>query len=144
MLVASQITAVDFSEVVVDRLKTKYNDVDIFQLDISKYDKRFIAKFDVVNAIGIMFHIVDDVSWESAVKNISEYLKPDGVAIIGGEFSDTTARISHHRRVRSTDYWSDVLKRYNCKIEGIERFEWFSGSTNNGIRDNLLMFSRKR
>ena len=52
--------------------------------------------FDYVTAIGVMFHIVDDARWAAAVNHIASVLKPGGLALIGGEFGDTTRNVQHH------------------------------------------------
>lgn len=140
---ASSITMVDFSEVVVGRLSKRYPDVNVCQLDITEFNSEFSVKFDVVNAIGVMFHIAEDSAWESAVANLCSYIKGDGIAIIGGEFGENTYQVSHHRRARSYDYWSEVLNKNGCKISGLKVNDWVSGASNGGIMDNVLAFVRK-
>lgn len=69
------------------------------------------AEFDIVNAIGVMFHIVDDAAFEASVEKLKQALKPGGWLVIGGEFGlinnvnvqfdregNVTKRLRSHRR----------------------------------------------
>src|SRR5690606_34184649 len=73
---------------------------------------------DVVNAIGVMFHIVDDREWADTVQAIANALKPGGVIVVGGHFgwlnsvnvqycSDGTV----NKRLRSARRWRQTLTR---------------------------------
>jgi SAM-dependent methyltransferase len=55
------------------------------------------GSFDVVNAIGVMFHIVEDERWERAVANLAGRLAPDGVMIVGGQFGPVTHDVGFRR-----------------------------------------------
>lgn len=138
-----QITGVDFAETSVEGLQEKYQQepsVEIRNEDISQPESDFFSKkYDIVNAIGILFHIVDDQKWLEALKNINE-LTSEGLVFVGGEFKDRTERISHWRKVRSTDRWREALEELDCRILEIKRFDWFSGAEADGITDNVLIF----
>jgi len=137
------ITMLDFSEVVVKRLRKKYPKIKIQHSNVATKQSQFSNKFDVINAIGVMFHLVDDSMWESAVINLCAYLKSGGVAIIGGEFGINTYQVSHHRVARSLEYWKSVVEANDCKIVGVKQNNWVSGISNNGIMDNTLAFTRR-
>jgi SAM-dependent methyltransferase len=138
------IKGVDFSYIVVSRLFNKYKDnlnITINQLDISKKEDSFVDYFDIINAVGVMFHLIDDIAWGSAVSNLCSYLKKDGVAIIGGDFGDYTHTISHHRKVRSLNVWRDVLAYNDCTIIDTKIFKQFDKDSRD-LRNNLLAFRR--
>jgi SAM-dependent methyltransferase len=56
------------------------------------------APFDVVNAIGVMFHIVDDARWKQAICHLARALEPGGLMLIGGDFGATTRDVQFHRK----------------------------------------------
>jgi SAM-dependent methyltransferase len=52
------------------------------------------GSFDIVTAIGVMFHIVDDGRWAKALCNLAAVLKPAGVLLVAtSSFIATTASI---------------------------------------------------
>ena len=141
-LQASEINMVDFSSIVVRRLKERYPKVKVFEQDISTFNKMFLNKFDIINAIGILFHISDDLIWEKAIRNLCQYLVSGGIAIVGGEFGPNTRQVSHHRRARSLKYWTEVVEECGCRITSVKHYDWVSGASNGGILDNLLAFKK--
>lgn len=94
-----QVTGYDISPVCISRLKKKYenNDkVSIQEVDISSTDFKSEQKFDLVNAVGVMFHIVNDENWNRAVKNLASVLKPGGHLIVGGQFGWISQYVQFH------------------------------------------------
>ena len=145
-LESGQFTGIDFSRSSVSALTERYSDyknVSFQREDISVRNADLDKRFDVVNAIGVMFHIVDDHCWELAVENIVQSLKKDGIAIIGGEFGRETRELGVMRRHRSLDDWEAALKRAGAEVSGVKYFDWFKGGTNDGLKNNLLAFVRK-
>jgi SAM-dependent methyltransferase len=75
----------------------------------------FGPEFDIVNAIGVMFHIVDDAEWRASLKRLKAAVKPGGVLIVGGEFGafslnvqwDGQGRVS--KRIRGYRRWKQEL-----------------------------------
>jgi len=65
---------------VVDKLSGR-----LLPLKFSKHylrplvERRKQVPFDVVNAIGVMFHAVDDALWEQAVASLGRHLAVGGV-----------------------------------------------------------------
>jgi cyclopropane fatty-acyl-phospholipid synthase-like methyltransferase len=72
---------------------------------------------DIINAIGIMFHIVDDREWKHVLTGMAECLRPGGVLVIGGYFGiinnnnvqhDSTG--AFNKRLRSRASWHSCLR----------------------------------
>ncbi|WP_428261287.1 class I SAM-dependent methyltransferase [Haliangium sp.] len=144
-LEAREVVAVDFSPTAVERLRSRYLDlpaVTVQRRDICEPEAEFEGRFDVVNAIGVMFHIVDDARWRRAVANLCRYLRPGGVAIIGGDFGDRTEELGVMRRVRSLALWEEVVAEAGGRVAEVKRFDWFKGGVNPGLKNNLLAFCR--
>ncbi|MFT4518430.1 MAG: hypothetical protein ACI9JM_000811 [Halioglobus sp.] len=59
-----------------------------------------------ITAIGVMFHITDDSSWENAIRNLAGVLKPDSVMFTGGEFGAATHNV-HCNKVDDFEIWRD-------------------------------------
>ncbi len=144
-LEAASVTALDFSGVSVKQLAHQYQDttdVEIYQDDIAVPNGDLVGKFEVVNAIGVMFHLVDDEKWARAVGNILDYLAEDGVAVIGGEFAELTQEMGVMRKHRSLGCWKDQLDRLGGTVVEVRYHDWFRGGVNDGLKNNLLVFRK--
>ncbi len=144
---ASSVTGADFSRLATEALAQRYADreeLHVVQLDASEYRADFEQAFDVVNAIGVMFHIVDDQRWKDAVANIGRYLRPGGVALIGGDFGPASEELGVMRRTRSLAVWQSTLAELGLEVYGTRFFDWAKGGVNPGLKNNLLAFRHAR
>lgn len=74
---AVSVTGIEISKTCAEFLRNKYiasSQVRILTADIT--DEHFTddESYDVINAIGVMFHIVDDALWQQALANLSKLL----------------------------------------------------------------------
>lgn len=111
---AGSCDGIEISNVCAENLHNKYIDddrVEIMHLDISKSAPGIDKKYDVINAIGVMFHIVNDKAWEQAIQNLTDMLNPGGMLIVGGQFDWATRNVQFH----NTDSFEDksALNSYN-------------------------------
>ena len=137
------IVGVDFASCAVDRLNRRYAELQhiaIEQGDITVSNHLWNGRFRVVNAIGIIFHIVDDDGWKSAIKNLGRYVTPDGLVICGGDFSDVTQERGVMRKTRSLQVWRETLEALGYQLFELERYDWWGGAYADGLTDNLLAF----
>ena len=109
----SELWGVDFCEAPLSNLKkrlTKTN-VSLLQWDISiSIPEELMRKqFDIINAIGVMFHIVDDVKWKRAVGNLMRLTGEDGMIIVGGDFGEKTIERGVMRKNRSLQVWKNLF-----------------------------------
>jgi hypothetical protein len=138
---ASYVCGADISQVCVDKLRAKYAssaDVAILRADISDKSFRLERKFDVVNAIGVVFHIVDDALWLQALANMRELLSERGVMVVGGHFGWLTQNVQFHR-IDEFESYDDALRqspggeiRVNKRIRS--RWRWKKAARMAGLR----------
>lgn len=90
---ATYCMGIDISEPLVLKLSEKYLDqenVEILVNDISTDDFNLSRKFQIINAVGVLFHIVNDSKWLTALENLKGCLEDNGLIIVGGQFGLTT------------------------------------------------------
>jgi SAM-dependent methyltransferase len=96
----ARVVGVELAPQMADRLREKYAGdaaVAIHALDVS--DSRFDLsgeRFDLISAIGVMFHIIDDDRWHRAVGNLAGVLASGGIVIVGGDFGTETRNVQFH------------------------------------------------
>jgi len=143
---ASSVTGIDIAPSSVIALKEKYKDepkVRILEGDVSRHDFNLGEKFDIINAIGVMFHIVDDNLWKGAIKNLARHLKDDGIVIVGGQFGWVTRNVQFHatdkfenwdelmgnrsdlaliqKRIKSLRLWKKAAEEAGLRVAAIRR-----------------------
>lgn len=143
----SQLWGVDFAPGPLEKLEDIFSSrVRFQQWDISETipDCLKSIRFDIVNAIGIIFHIVDDRKWETAIRNLSSLLKENGILIIGGDFGNVTKDRGVMRKTRSLLNWQTLANNLDLNILDIKRYDWWAGADQGGLTDNLLALGKFR
>jgi SAM-dependent methyltransferase len=162
---ARSVTAVEFVPQMAEHLRARYAgrpEVTVLAADIAE-DALPTADFDVVNAIGVMFHIVDDERWRRAVARLLAALKAGGLMLVGGDFGVETRDVQFHRvdrfetwrehdasgapatrvnkRVRSLADWSALAGNLGAAVVDVARSE-----SDPALRtpENDLLVLRKR
>ena len=139
---AEKTTGIDVSTSSIDYLNCKYsNDVNSsFHLGkavdvIDGLDK----SFEIVNAVGVMFHIVDDAEWNLTIKKIAKIIPKNGLFIVGGHFGifnglnvqiDKNGQI--FKRLRSKNHWKKKLKK-----EGFTQVTFYKNNAIKWIDESL-------
>lgn len=117
---AADCVGVDVSRNSVDHLRQKHEENAGVEIKLGKaldFMSQCDRKFDFVNAIGVMFHIVDDTEWEETIRQVARILNPNGMFVIGGHFGLLDGLNVHisddgeiFKRLRSRRHWEVALK----------------------------------
>jgi len=118
---AADCVGVDVSRNSVEFMKHKYSAdarCEIQHGNALKFLEQCDRKFDFVNAIGVMFHIVDDAEWAETIRQIGNVLEPNGMFIVGGHFGLLDGLNVHisgdgeiYKRLRSRRHWAEILTK---------------------------------
>jgi SAM-dependent methyltransferase len=82
---ATEVVGVEISASASRALAGAYADVPavtIVEADIAAESFELGRRFDVVNAVGVLFHIVDDRLWRRAVRHLAGHLEPGGRLVV--------------------------------------------------------------
>lgn len=79
---AVHLEGADLTEVSVRHLAAKYPEVTFRRADIGGELPAELGTFDLVSAMSVLLHIVDDARWGSAFANIQRLLRPGGHAVL--------------------------------------------------------------
>src|SRR5262245_35793979 len=105
---AKSVTSVEFVPQMAAFLREKYagrKEVTVLEADIVS-DPLPARSFDIVNAIGVMFHIVADARWRLAVARLLGSVKAGGLFLVGGDFGAETRDVQFHR-VDQFESWKE-------------------------------------
>jgi len=105
---ATQITGCDITKTATINLRDKYNLLNFDTLDIGAPLKNTLLenkKFDLVSCFDVLYHIVEDESFDKAISNISSLLSTEGLFI----FTDTFLR---HEEIKSEHVKCRKLEEY--------------------------------
>ena len=78
----ARINGCDIVEESIDRASERFREGEFFRVDISSERiPKEAASYDLVTALDVLYHVVDDAGWEQAVREIARVLRPGGILI---------------------------------------------------------------
>jgi len=107
---AAEIVGVDLTETSVSQLQLRYPGLRFVQRDISKQGDDLEGGFNVVSAMDVLFHIVDQAGYQTALQNIHRLLKPDGYFVFSEFFL-------HGKPVGAKHHMSRMLRDIEAAVE---------------------------
>jgi SAM-dependent methyltransferase len=98
---ARRVVGIELAAPAADALRSRYaaeSDVTVEEIDVSG-DVELDERFDIVSAVDVLHHVVDDGRWRRAVENLGQQLAPGGLLVI----AENVARISYDAGLRAPD-----------------------------------------
>jgi 2-polyprenyl-3-methyl-5-hydroxy-6-metoxy-1,4-benzoquinol methylase len=122
----ARVTGLDLTDTAIDNLRMAYPEADFLRADIA--DRAVVGQVgagtaDVVSAMDVLFHIVDDEAFMAAVTNIRDLLRPGGYLLYSDIFlHGPTQRVAH----RVTRPLTQIERRMDdAGLEIVERKPFF-------------------
>lgn len=143
---AKSVTGIDVADISVKRLSEKFPAGHFYKMDISKGQYLNTNKFDIINAFDVLYHIIDDSGFKSAVGNIALAAKQKAWVFITDALRPELSAASHVR-YRSLGDYRRVLQEEGIDIIessgifnflGRSRVQNFNNSILEGIMARLI------
>ena len=114
---ADDISGLDITKKSIINLRREYPNLKFFNADISKKIP-LKSKYDIVAAIGVLYHIVDDDKFENSIKNIRKAAKKGSLIIIQDNFLKKyqPPKAETHCYFRTHDHYKKILKKNGIEI----------------------------
>lgn len=99
----------DISSYAVEQLKQSFQGSDFYELDIS--DSISVLnnkKYSYVTCVSVLYHIVEDDKWHSALRNIRSLMNDGGIFIFTEGFLEEQQNITH-QVLRTRDQYKQAL-----------------------------------
>jgi 2-polyprenyl-3-methyl-5-hydroxy-6-metoxy-1,4-benzoquinol methylase len=121
------VTGLDLTETAVDNLRRAYRDATFLRADIS--DRSAVEQIgagtvDVVSAMDVLFHVVDDAAFVAALANIRDLLRPGGYLLYSDIFVHGPTQRVTHRVSRSLAEITAAMSDVGLEIVERRPFFW--------------------
>lgn len=148
---ASQIVAVEIAPTACEHLEHRYAGypVRICYGDAVSVMQDEQSVFDIIIAVGFMFHVVKDDEWKTVIDEASRLLRQDGLFIASGHFGlmdGLDVQVSRgclYKRLRSARRWKRTLRHSgfgNIKIRRNYAYLYAADT----MPENNVLFARRR
>lgn len=133
------ISGLDITTIAIERLRQRFPELNFFRTDISgNVDNLANEKFDLISAMDVLFHIIDDNLYHDALENIYSLLNPGGYLILSENMLHTGNLRAPHQVSRSIYQVETILQ--NCGFEIKMRapmFYWMNSPIDSNSRLHL-------
>jgi SAM-dependent methyltransferase len=116
---AAKITGADITSVVVETLAKKFDDFEFVQMDIGQNEIPLAGQqFDIISCFDVLFHIVDDEKFATAIRNIYSLLKPGGILVFSDNFLHGSSVRARHQVSRSLEEIETIVRGAGFQVSG--------------------------
>lgn len=123
----AHVTGLDLTETAVDHLRRAYPGASFLRADVgdpSVVDQIGAGTVDVVSAMDVLFHIVDDAAYATALANIHALLRPGGHLLYSDAFVRGPTQRVEHRVSRSLPEVTTVMRDVGLEVVDRRPFFW--------------------
>ena len=111
----AEVTGIDISVTSVETLRERHPQARFILGDVS--ETPLAEAWDVVNAFDVLYHIVDDTRWQTALRSLALAVAPGGLLLVTDTFSDLPA-LAAHNRMRALVRYRAVLESAGLELDG--------------------------
>jgi SAM-dependent methyltransferase len=114
----ARVTGVDIAPTSVERLRHAFPEARFVLSDVS--DVALDARYDLVNAFDVLYHIVDDERWERALVNLAHAVTLNGLLLLTDGFpAREPDHAASHNRMRPLERYEAVLRPRGLERVGL-------------------------
>lgn len=115
---AARLAGIDITDVSVEKLKRRFSEGKFTVMDISRPESVLAERFDVVHVFDVLYHIIDDESFATALRNISAMIASGGRLIFTDYFARLDQTVSHVR-YRPREMYETVFSQERITIKEV-------------------------
>jgi len=123
---AGQIFGIDITETSVQYLKRTFPTATFIAGDISSVEPPLRGQFNIVSAIGVLYHILNEARFQQALMNICQLLAPGGYLFISDSFHKPLLPSARHAYLRPLQAYQPYLTQHKIDILAVQPIYYFS------------------
>ncbi len=123
------ITGIDITPTAVDNLKKTFPNTNFFLSDIGDVNfnkNNEYQMYDLVSAMDVLFHIVDDVRFEQSIKNIASITKTGGHFVYSDFYLHGNVQRGESQVSRTKQYLMDVFTKNGFELVTYKPFMYYT------------------
>jgi len=115
---AASITGTDLSGTAIDHLQKRHREYRFCKQDVTDPAAGLAlqATFDLVTALDVLYHVVDDTRLEVALRNIVKWMRPGGLCAVHDQFLHRPSEHHGYIKWRSLHDWTRLLDSVGLEI----------------------------
>jgi len=113
---AKKITGIDITKVSISMLKEKYPTYNFKVTDISDPNLNTKETFDIVNAFDVLYHIIADSKFKTAICNISRLCNSKGIILVSDVFGSRDIFPAEHVHFRNFKKYKRMLASNDIEV----------------------------
>lgn len=90
----ADVTGLDITTASVERLRRRFPQARFVLADLSEAE--LDARYDLVHAFDVLYHITEDTRWEAAVRHLAGAVAPGGHLLLTDLFAEAGAHAEHN------------------------------------------------
>ena len=126
---AGYVVGLDLTETSKHYLQEHYPDGIFYTADISEPELPFKDSFDIISAMGVLYHIVDEDRFRQALVNLCGMLNPGGFLLISDSFQKPLLPPARHARLRALQDYQPILQEYGVSMLALQPVYYISNQT---------------
>lgn len=136
---AAHVTGVDITEYAVQQLRRTFPEQEFLQGDVSDPALSLPGGYDVVSAISVLFHIVEEAKFERAVARLCELARPGGHLLLVDAFYKPLMLNARHANPRPLSRYQPILERHGYRVRAVHAmYHFFNQSLIPGLGPLVL------
>ncbi len=116
---ARSVTGLDLTQRAVEEVSARFPQHRFLRQDISDPSCPVFGMFDIVTVFDVMFHLLDDPAFESAIANTCRQVRPGGLLLLTDILSATATIEGLTQRSRALPAYRRILEGCGMQIVGL-------------------------
>lgn len=115
----SDLAGIDLTDKSVSELGSRYPGRRFYKADIAGPFSLDLGKFDIITVFNVLFHVIGDEAFETAIANIAGLLAPGGTLLIIDNFLAGQPVTGHHEEHRTLARYEQALSGAGLEVSGL-------------------------
>jgi len=116
----ARVTGIDIAPVSIEALRTRHPQARFLLADVGEAPIPMPqeGRYALVNAMDVLYHITDDLRWETAVTHLAQAVGDQGLLLISDAFSPME-HLAEHNVMRPLNRYRTLLNAAGLQVAGL-------------------------